>query len=538
MQSGRRAARTPLFRSVLRALRIASRSVETGRPPAEIVGEAQANLVSRRTMLKAAGAGALTFAASPLLAACAQVAKGSAPRIAIVGAGVAGLNAAYTLKKAGLHAHLFDANRRSGGRMFTARDVLGPGLTVELGGEFIDTTHEDILALATEFNLELIDTRAPAESHLIAEAYFFDGRHYSADDVIAAFLPLVPRLKADADAIGDVVNFQNDGGAKVFDNMTFAQYLDRIGASGWLRKLLEVAYVTEFGLDADEQSALNFLDMIPTEAPEDGPLELLGDSDERYKILGGNQKIVDELARRLDGQIRLEHRLTRIAAAGSGYDLSFDVAGGKPIQVRADIVIIAVPFTLLREVDIQVALPPVKTKAIRELGYGMCAKVLAGFDARPWRDQGFAGNIFSDEPFQLAWENSRLQPAAGPNGGVTFYSGGAATQRAISGTPEEQAQRFMRAFEKAYPGSWKHFNGKTARMDWPNYAWTKAAYACYRPGQWTSISGAEFMPVGNLHFAGEHCSPYFLGFMNGGAETGRRAAEAILAGVGALRKVA
>ena len=530
-----RAARTPLFRSVVRALRIASHSVQSGRPPAEIVGEQ----LSRRTMLKAAGAGALTFAASPLLSACAPIVRGpDAPRVAIVGAGVAGLNAAYTLKKAGLRAELFDANRRSGGRMFTARDVLGPGLTVELGGEFIDTSHEDILALAQEFGLELIDTRTPAESHLIAEAYFFEGRHYSADDVIEAFIPLIPRLKADADSIGDTVNFENDGGAKALDAMTFAQYLDRIGASGWLRKLLEVAYVTEFGLDAGEQSALNFLDMIPTEAPDEGPLELLGDSDERYKILGGNQKIVDELARRLDGQIRLEHRLTRIASAGNGYVLSFDVAGGKPLEVRADIVIIAIPFTLLREVDIRVALPPVKMKAIRELGYGMCAKVMAGFDARPWRDQGFAGNIFSDEPFQLAWENSRLQPAAGPQAGITFYSGGAAALRAVSGTPEEQALRFMRSLEKAYPGSWKHFNGKTARMDWPNYAWTKAAYACYRPGQWTTISGAEFMAVGNLHFAGEHCSPEFLGFMSGGAETGRRAAEAILAGVGALRKVA
>ena len=162
-----RAARTPLFRSVVRALRIASHSVQSGRPLAEIIGEQ----LSRRTMLKAAGAGALTFAASPLLSACAPIVRGpDAPRVAIVGAGVAGLNAAYTLKKAGLRAELFDANRRSGGRMFTARDVLGPGLTVELGGEFIDTSHEDILALAKEFGLELIDTRTPAESHLIAEA--------------------------------------------------------------------------------------------------------------------------------------------------------------------------------------------------------------------------------------------------------------------------------------------------------------------------------------------------------------------------------
>jgi monoamine oxidase len=218
--------------------------------------------------------------------------------------------------------------------------------------------------------------------------------------------------------------------------------------------------------------------------------------------------------------------------------LSFDVAGGKPIEVHADYVVIAIPFTLLREVELQVALPPVKLKAIRELGYGMCAKVMAGVDARPWRDHGFAGNIFSDEPFQLAWENSRLQPAAGPRGGITFYSGGAAALRAVSGSAEDQAQRFLRGLEKAYPGSWAAFNGKVARMDWPNYTWTKAAYACYRPGQWTTISGAEVLPVGNLLFAGEHCSPDFLGFMNGGAVTGRMAAETVQGLLAGQRKAA
>ncbi|MGQ0645243.1 MAG: FAD-dependent oxidoreductase, partial [Elusimicrobiota bacterium] len=57
---------------------------------------------------------------------------------------------------------------------------------------------------------------------------------------------------------------------------------------------------------------------------------------------------------------------------------------------------------------------------------------------------------------------------------------------------------------------------------------SRGSYACYTPGLWTSLAGAEGEPVGNLFFAGEHCSSEFQAYMNGGAETGRKAAEAIL----------
>lgn len=65
-------------------------------------------------------------------------------------------------------------------------------------------------------------------------------------------------------------------------------------------------------------------------------------------------------------------------------------------------------------------------------------------------------------------------------------------------------------------------------MHWPGYQFTLGSYSCYKVNQWTTIAGAEFESVDNLHFAGEHCSYDFQGYMNGGAETGRRAAEEIL----------
>ena len=55
-------------------------------------------------------------------------------------------------------------------------------------------------------------------------------------------------------------------------------------------------------------------------------------------------------------------------------------------------------------------MPPFKRNAIQRLGCGTNAKVMAGFTTRIWHDQGYLGYAFSDEPFQLGWDNTRVQP--------------------------------------------------------------------------------------------------------------------------------
>ena len=232
-----------------------------------------------------------------------------------------------------------------------------------------------------------------------------------------------------------MVNYQTEGGAAALDRESIAQYLDRIGVTGWMRELIDVAYVTEYGLEAGEQSALNFLFLIGTgDLKDTETFALLGESDERYKVRGGNQQIVDELARRVAPQIRPLHRLEAIRSKGQGFTLTFQTEG-KVIEEDADVVVLTVPFSILRDVKMQVDLPPVKTKAIRELGYGANAKVLVGFRSRPWEKLGYSGATYSDEMFQLAWANSLLQP--GVAGGLTLYSGGKLAHDVGQGTAEE-----------------------------------------------------------------------------------------------------
>jgi len=191
--------------------------------------------------------------------------------------------------------------------------------------------------------------------------------------------------------------------------------------------------------------------------------------------------------------------------------------------------VLAIPFTLLREVKMSVGLTALKRKAIDELGYGTNAKVLVGFSSRPWEKQGYSGSTYSDELFQLAWANSFLQ--AGAAGGLTLYSGGQLGIEAGKGSQEAAAARLMLGIEKAYPGATRERNGKVSRMHWPSFPWTKGSYACYKPGQWTTIAGSEGVPIGNLFFAGEHCSYDFQGYMNGAAQSGADTAKAVMATV-------
>jgi monoamine oxidase len=513
-------ARTPLFSLVRRSLRLAARASRPGSLPLDDLLDERFN-PSRRIFLKASAAAGALMTAPDLFTAFAQ--SGSTrPRTAVVGAGVAGLNCAYKLQKAGVPVTVFEAAGRTGGRMLTAKDIMAPGLTTEMGGEFIDSGHEEMLNLVREFKLGMWDFQTL--TGVKDEAFFFNGSHRTEAQVIREFIPLAAKIAADSESLGDEVSYRDHGNGEKLDRTSIAEYLDNIGARGWIRDLLEVAYVTEYGLEADQQSSLNLIMLIGTDT-ESG-FEAFGESDERYTVKGGNQRVVDELAKRVGTAIQMRHRLTAVAAKGAGYVLTFE-SGGKPVDYTFDTVVIAIPFTMLREVDIRVPLPAVKRKAINELGYGNNAKVLAGFASRRWKALGYGGNTLTDEPFQLCWDNAALQP--GTASGITFYSGGSRALDAGRGTAKEALERYLPGFEKVYPGSRAQLNGKVSRFHWPTNPFVKAAYACYKPGQWTTIGGAEGESVGNLHFAGEHTSVDFQGYMNGGAQSGADAAKAVMA---------
>ncbi|MNS33919.1 Flavin-dependent L-tryptophan oxidase RebO precursor [compost metagenome] len=511
------------------------------REAAQAATWAQDARVSRRQFLgRAARAGAAIGAGGLILTrpAGAQPAvvvphRGGAPgRIAIVGAGIAGLRCAYALKQAGIRAEVYDAAERTGGRMLSREGLMGPGLVTELGGEFIDSAHCELMQLVGEFRLPLIDTLEDASAGFRKAALYFDGRLVGVQALAATLGPIARAIAADRARLPARIDYRHGHEAAALDRLSLAAYLDRLGVRGWIRAFLEAAYITEYGLDPDAQSALNLITMLGVDF-SDTSAPLFGMSDERFKVRGGNQRITDALAERLDGQLHPRHRLEAIDAAGAGYRLSFAGPNEAAREVTADVVVLCLPFTTLRQVAMRVELPAIKQRAIAELGYGQCAKLMMGVTRRIWRDQCNVGFTFSDTGVQTGWDNSQLQP--GVVGGFTVLAGGRAAQAIGQGPPDQQAARFAPILSAVYPGFEGVLSGRNARLHWPSMPFALGSYAAYKPGQWTTIRGAEGMPVGNLYFAGEHCSEAFQGFMNGAAATGREVAEALLARLAVAR---
>lgn len=516
-----KSTRTALLRSIQQAFRLALKAPQNDQVPFDEWYEASAHeALNRRTFLrKSAQAGMATATlASPLR----QLITKATPRIAIVRAGIGGLATAYHLQKAGVDFGIYEASRRTSGRMMSVQNAMAEGTWTEFGGEFIDTGHLEMHQLVKEFGLSLLDVDAPSEKTLTKELFFFEGRRFTQKDVVEGFLPFAARIKADADSLSETIDYQNSTPTdKAFDRMSIDEYLEKIGMSGWLALMLKVAYTGEYGLETAQQSALNLIALIGTEV-SGGELKLFGESDERYKVIGGNQQIPDRLADAVRNHLVLDRKLIEIRQSHSGeFDLYFE--RGK--AVRADVVVLALPFSMLRQVELRrVKLEEWKRRSIAHMGYGTNSKLMLGFEKRIWREQGYLGFMYHPQ-VHTGWDNSQLQNNNSGACGYSIFMGG----QAGLGLSLEQAPEYLSVINEAFPGSKALHTQRRRIMNWGKYPFSQGSYTCYKTGQWTTLGFAEGIPQGNLHFVGEHCSIDSQGYMNGAAETGRLTAEKIIA---------
>ncbi len=139
---------------------------------------------------------------------------------------MAGLNCAYQLKKAGYTSAVYEGSKRIGGRIFSESNLLATDLYTELGGEFIDSDHTDMLQLCSEFRLSLLNTRTEAETKYARDSFYIDGRFYSQNEVIRAFLPYASRINADIGSLPEEITYDNyNQASKHFDGMSVKGYL-------------------------------------------------------------------------------------------------------------------------------------------------------------------------------------------------------------------------------------------------------------------------------------------------------------------------
>jgi monoamine oxidase len=522
-------SRTPLFAAVRKALTLASRDAGIELP--------RTSALTRRRMMQLSAAAAGAAAVTPVLdwSAYAKQERPKGP-IAIIGGGVAGLTAAYRLHLAGGTPIVFEASNRWGGRMFTVPDFY-KGMFCELGGELVDSNHDDLRNLACELGVELQKLACKDEGE---DLYFFQEVFYTPKDMVdkvkktGAFKPMATQIAADLDQLTDKKGNWT-AHARKLDNTSLKAYLCQFrgNAKPWAIDILDVAYLGEYGMETEDQSSLNLVNFITPSMTKD--FQIFGDSDEAWRIKGGSAALINALVDKLTDKIEMKrgYALTELDYKNKKIVMTFDAPGGAQ-QRTFDVAILALPFTCLRDVKGLdcLHLSPEKLRCIRELGMGQNAKIMVGTTSRVWRTRPpnlpvrSNGSICSDLAFQDFWETSRNQP--GEAGILTNFLGGKAAL-----TDEKSALDAFRAgLAKMSPKMAESLDpAAVTSFFWSTYAYTRGSYAGAKVGQYTTMLEVAGEPAldGRLQFAGEHTGGEYTGYMNSAIKSGNLAAANLMA---------
>ncbi|MFZ0031842.1 MAG: NAD(P)/FAD-dependent oxidoreductase [Candidatus Cybelea sp.] len=487
-----------------------------------------------------AGSGATTLPTEPPVPG-----RSDRRRIVIVGAGAAGVTCALRLHQAGIASSVFEANSRVGGRTWTLRDFFADGQYAEHGGQFIASSHRRVRLLAAELGLRLVNLNAGYPPHA-ADTYYIAGKRYTHDEAVRDYGRYVygPLSKAVKSAGYSTTFYQHTRAGAALDRMSVDEWLDRnvpAGTHSKIGQLLRLACLDEYGGEPHVQSALNLLYLFA--GMRDGRLNLSGTGEnDKYTIEGGNDRLVERIISELPrGSVTLGAALEALARDADGSYVCTFAAAGVTKTIRADVVVLSIPFTVLRLVDTRKAgFSARKRRAIAELDLGSNAKVQLQFRSPFWFKEHYSGAVYADETFQSSWDASVGQQ--GRAAMLACFPGGAQgtryTGEVHGAAPQATAQRYLQSLEPSLPGALNAFNGLAYQDFWVGDPLTRGAYSFYKAGQYTTLCGEERIAEGNVHFCGEQTSIKWQGYINGAVESGERAAKEIMQDLGVSRRIA
>jgi monoamine oxidase len=427
-------------------------------------------------------------------------------RVAVIGGGLAGLVAARELAKQQAVVHVIEARQRLGGRVWTLRDDDFSTEPVELGGEFIDQSHDDIRALAGELDLDLMRVVRGGFGLALEVA----GRFRVFNTQRGIWRGFKGALQQDTKA------FKAAGcdwtstvaaalGRRSLDDLLCARHAraDVLAMAAALRGF--------FAADSDGLSALVGVELA-MEGKDPGSLPM-------SRVKGGNDLLVNGLARTKSVLFSMQRTVKRIEQNDAEVRITVTEPHGQLEVMRADYAVVTVPPVVLRSWAFTPPLPAEQRRAIETLSHGFSTKALLRFDTRWWRKPGRPNAFGTNLPIGAVWEAT--ESARGP-AVLTLLAGGRAS---------EELQIII---EEDGP------DGVAARLDWlgdpepvrefRSMTWerdprSKGGYAFFGKSfdpalRWQLARGCR-----RILFAGEHTSRKYQGFMNGAVDSGLRVAE-------------
>jgi len=480
----------------------------------------------RRDFLKQTAVVAAALYASPLHALGVSRVDlrraGARKRVLIVGAGLAGLSAAYELVRAGHDVTVLEARTRPGGRVHTLRDGFADGLHAEAGATRIPDHHDFTLGYVERFGLTL-DPFQPAD---VATVYHVRGQRMRVAPGAEVDWPymLTPeertlgrsgiRREYIESLFGELGDVTDPGwppaALEKYDRMNRSDFWRSRGASAEAIALLSLG-----GID-DRAETISALFMLRNAA-------LNRSLSRYYKIRGGSDLLPRAFATRLGDRIRYASPVIRIEQNEQGVRAVFEHAGSAH-AMAGDYLICAVPFPVQKNIEVSPPFSVEKQQAIERLPYHSLSKVFLQSRQRFWVRDGLDGFAITDLPIGQIWDMTYSQ--AGNRGILQAFPIGVGSRR-VTAMPESERVRFaLEHVERAYPGMREHFEGGVSKC-WDEDEWAQGGTAFYKPGQISSLLPHVARPEGRVHFAGEHTSVWIDGWMQGALESGNRVAREV-----------
>jgi monoamine oxidase len=492
---------------------------------------------SRRDFLKAssvASAGLWLSGCTGFQSAFNGDKRNLSDEVVILGAGAAGLAAAYTLKKNKIPYRIFEASPRVGGRVYTLDSFSSGGLSAELGAEYFDESHRHLFQICKELNIEIQELKA--EKKLERHLYSLGGKLWTEEQFRKQMKPLYSELSRHTGEL-----FSQREVVLTVDNMDQyenALYYDGLSAESLIRNfyasvdtpvmdafLLQVR--ERFGADPAQISALQLICTLN----RDPVLNLQGRKSS-YRVAQGNGFLMRSLYERVAGvipdyMVRVGYALSSVSASTDAFEMGFKTEAGTK-YFRAKQVICTLPFSTLRDVDgvFSLDFSVAKKELIRTLPYSTHTKGVLEFKEAFWKKKipthpAFSGSLTTDQLSQSFWDSGRGQEGEGAL--LANQRGG----RAASLLDASSLQGAVQDLEKFHPGASELLTGNQTFMNWGQRAWQKGGRSYFAPDQYHKFSGlaAQSEYEGNFVFAGEHTSVEFPGTIEGALSSGIGAAE-------------